>query len=89
MLRFSRVRAFRVRAFTSELHILLSSVIFQPFVPCGAANVGVDDFLKIFEMPGSFFVPKHRGEKVADLFKFYHGAVKILPRCRKSCTTVP
>ena len=88
MLRFSRVRAFRVRAFTSELHILLSSVIFQPFVPCGAANVGVDDFLKIFEMPGSFFVPKHRGEKVADFFKFHHGTVKILPWYCENSTAV-
>ena len=34
-------------------------------------------------------VLNHRGEKVPDFFKFYHGAVKILPRCRKNSTTVP
>ena len=35
------------------------------------------------------FVSNHRGEKVPDFFKFYHGTVKILPRCRKSATAVP
>ena len=31
---------------------------------------------------------KHRGEKVWDFLKFYHGGVKILPRCRKNSTAV-
>ena len=36
-----------------------------------------------------FFVSNHRGEKVPDFFKFYHGAVKIVLRCRKNSTAVP